>query len=124
VTSGARAGRGAILVVESQDAVRRFLIRVLDRVGYDARGTASGRDALAALIREPKAYAMLVTDLDLADIDGDVFARGVRAVAPGLPVLFMTAGGRPRSSSPGPALEKPFSHDVFLAAVVVALSEA
>ncbi|MBI3525148.1 MAG: sigma-54-dependent Fis family transcriptional regulator [Betaproteobacteria bacterium] len=80
-----------ILVVEDDDALRDALLITLEAAGHVVQGAAGGAQALELLTRSP--FNMVVSDLRMAPMDGLELLREIRARAPGLPVLLMTAFG-------------------------------
>ncbi len=80
-----------ILVVEDDDALRDALLITLETAGHVVQGAASGPQALELLAKN--AFNMVVSDLRMEPMDGLELLREIRACAPGLPVLLMTAFG-------------------------------
>jgi len=80
-----------ILVVEDDDALRDALLITLETAGHVVQGAAGGPQALQLLGQH--AFNMVVSDLRMAPMDGLELLREIRARAPGLPVLLMTAFG-------------------------------
>ncbi len=77
-----------ILVVDDEANIRKTLTRALELSGYAANGVASGKEALAALATT--AYAVLLLDLKLPEMDGLETMRRARQVQPDLMVLILT----------------------------------
>jgi CheY-like chemotaxis protein len=83
------ASRGRILVVDDEAAIVEVLAEYLGSRGYAVRSTADGREALAAVARERPDLVLL--DLRMPGMSGlEVLAR-LREVAPGVPVIMLTA---------------------------------
>jgi DNA-binding response OmpR family regulator len=77
-----------ILVVEDDDAIATGLVRVLDSQGYRVTRVARGREALRRPLGE---IGLVLLDLGLPDIDGIDVCRRLRAAAPELAILIVTA---------------------------------
>lgn len=77
-----------ILVVDDEANIRKTLTRALELSGYAAKGVASGKEALAALATT--AYAVMLLDLKLPEMDGLETMRRARQVQPDLMVLILT----------------------------------
>jgi DNA-binding response OmpR family regulator len=77
-----------ILVVEDDDAIAMGLVRVLDSQGYRVTRVARGREALRAPLGE---IGLVLLDLGLPDIDGIDVCRRLRAAAPEVAILIVTA---------------------------------
>ena len=77
-----------ILVVEDEAALRSFLVRRLQREGWQVAAAASGAEALLAVrIRRPD---LVVLDLGLPDLSGLDVCRELRRLPGYLPVLMLT----------------------------------
>ncbi|MBY0422948.1 MAG: response regulator, partial [Parvularculaceae bacterium] len=85
-------GAGRILVVEDEDAVRTFVVNVLEDCGYEVTAAADGEEALERLAEEKDGYDLVVSDVMMPIIDGPSFVA--RARKEGLltaKVIFMSA---------------------------------
>ncbi len=78
-----------VLVVEDEDPLRELLSMALRYESWDVRTAANGGGAVRAA-REFRPDA-IVLDMMLPDFDGLEVLRRVRADAPHVPVLFLTA---------------------------------
>ena len=83
-------GRGTVLLVEDDDAVRRLSERILLMAGYDVLTAADGWEALE-LAADAPGVDILVTDVMMPRMNGRQLAERLRRDRPGLPVLFVTA---------------------------------
>jgi two-component system, cell cycle response regulator CpdR len=119
-----------ILVVDDNEAVRSLLVALLAADGHSVRSVACGRDALALLgdRSAPDPVALLVTDVEMPDMDGFALAVEVRARRPDLPILFVSGARDPRLAClaahriAGRFLAKPFDAADLRAAVRAAMS--
>ena len=80
-----------LLVVEDDDALRDALLITLEAAGHTAQGASGGAQALELIARSQ--FNMVVSDLRMAPMDGLSLLSEIRARAPRLPVLLMTAFG-------------------------------
>jgi PAS domain S-box-containing protein len=94
---GGRAGRPAaattgatVLIVEDDAGVRGFAAQVLRDAGSTVFEAGNAAEALAIAARESKPPDLLLTDVVLPGIDGADLAARLRALRPGLLVLFMS----------------------------------
>jgi len=76
------------LVVDDFDGTRDVVCLMLDLLGYDAEGIASGVEALERL--ETASYTVVVSDVVMSGVSGWVVADHVRQRRPGIAVVLMT----------------------------------
>jgi len=80
----------ALVLVVGDDAVmRRCLVRVVRRLGYQAREAASPLEAQRAAI-ESRSIDLLLTDLSMPETNGPKLARWFRMACPDTRVLITT----------------------------------
>ncbi len=92
-----------VLVVEDEAALREVTKRILTRNGYHVITAASGPEALAIATKWPGEIHLLVTDVVMPHMLGREVAEKMRAVKPGIEVLFMSGYARPVLASQGQA---------------------
>jgi DNA-binding response OmpR family regulator len=77
-----------VMVVEDEYKLRELLRSYLEREGLDVFSTASGAEALSHASREP--VDLVILDLGLPDVPGEVVAREIRSGSD-VPILMLTA---------------------------------
>ncbi|WP_411087350.1 response regulator transcription factor [Streptomyces sp. 061-3] len=82
-------GRGQVLVVDDDPAIRRSLERGLRLAGFAVTLAGGGRPALAHVRREPT--DVVVLDISMPDLDGIQVCRALREDGNDLPVLMLFA---------------------------------
>jgi PAS domain S-box-containing protein len=119
--------QGSVLVVEDEPEVRRMAARVLRSEGYKVSEAADAREALAALGTSGP-FDLLLSDVSMPVVSGLELADRVRRDEPDLPILLMTghtgSDDIRRAAAHGgyQVLDKPYTPDVLLSAVAMALS--
>ncbi len=78
-----------ILLAEDENEVRDALREALTLLGYDVHAVANGREALDHLRKESRTD-LLVTDLQMPEMDGAELAEQVRRAWPALPIVALT----------------------------------
>jgi two-component system chemotaxis sensor kinase CheA len=81
-----------VLVVEDSFTVRELQRSILEAAGYQVVIARDGRDALAALHGDTQ-IALVITDLEMPELDGIELTRAIRADAArsSLPVVIVTS---------------------------------
>ncbi len=117
------AGRETILLVEDEPAVRSLAERTLRSGGYRVVEAENGQAALQHIRDLGPQIECIVTDLVMPRMGGIALAEQVRALHPGLPILF-TSGYASETGATEPVhghrsafLPKPFTPADLLAAV-------
>jgi len=113
-----QGGRETLLIVEDDEAVRRFAAETLAEFGYEVLEAADA-EAGSALLRDEPRIALLLTDVGLPGTSGRELAVKARAARPGLPVLLITGHAKddPSEGLDAGLLRKPFSTDDLARAV-------
>jgi len=83
-------GAGRILVVNDESLVAAMVVDQLKELGYQATACANGPEALEAFAADPRAIDLVVTDMTMPGMTGDVLARRLKELRPGLPVVLCT----------------------------------
>ena len=101
-----------ILLAEDDNDMRRFLVKALERAGYEVDAHDNGSTAYDSLRERP--YSLLLTDIVMPEMDGIELARRATEIDPDLKVMFITGFAavalNPDSQAPKQAkvLSKPF----------------
>jgi DNA-binding response OmpR family regulator len=113
-----------IILVDDEPAIRRNLARYLTAQGHDVRAAGNGREALLAF--DEGGVDLLITDINMPEMDGIEILNALRARGSSVPVIAMSGGGQfDKTLLLGSAtmlgavvtLEKPFELDQLLRAV-------
>ncbi len=105
-------GLHRILLAEDDDDMRRFLVKALEKAGYDVISFGDGVQAYERLKEEP--FSLLLTDIVMPEMDGIELARRASELDPDLKIMFITGFAavalNPENKAPKDAkiLSKPF----------------
>jgi len=83
-------GTETILVVEDESAVRNFIVSKLESCGYAVLAAAHGYAALLEVKFHPGTIDLLLTDVMMKWKNGVHTAEEVKALQPGIKILFMS----------------------------------
>jgi two-component system cell cycle response regulator CpdR len=76
-----------ILLAEDDESLRNFLMRALERAGYEVESCPDGETAVEAL---DQPFDVLLTDIVMPGIDGIEVARIAASRQPGIRIMFIT----------------------------------
>jgi len=123
-------GSGTVLIVEDEDAVRRYICAVLEEGGYCVLQAATGSDALALSQHFQGTIDLVLTDLVLPQMNGRELVQKLTMARPFMKVLFMSGyteeiiGSRGIISKDVAYLPKPFSPEELTAKLREALENS
>lgn len=84
-----RAAGESILVIEDDDAVRRLVVRGLERLGYRIWAASCGLDGLALAAAHPE-IRLVILDVVMPGMSGIETARALASTQPHTPILFVS----------------------------------
>jgi PAS domain S-box-containing protein len=125
--AGPDGGGAVIMVVEDEDAVRRFVCDVLRLRGYEVHEAHNGLAALEAL-QSGARPELLLTDVVMPEMGGRELAERLLTEQPGLRVMFMSGYAESEVAHQGALapgtdlLEKPFGSEALIQAVRAGLA--
>ncbi len=114
-----------ILIVDDEEGMRRLLVRVLAREGYQAAAVKSGVEAMRRISGE--SFDLVITDIQMPGMDGLALLEELKSFDPALPVMVITAYGTVESAVQAlragayDYLTKPFESDEIKLTVAKAL---
>ena len=112
-----------ILVVEDEQHIADGLRFNLEAEGHDVTIAADGERALASILDDRRSYDVVVLDVMLPGRDGFEVASTLRTAGQFVPILMLTARGRPEDVLRGFAagaddyLPKPFELAILIARI-------
>ncbi len=123
-------GKGTILLVEDEDAVRTFAARALQTRGYEVLQADSGEAAIAIVEGFSGKIDLIVSDVVMPNMDGPTMVKTLREKLPGTRIIFVSGYAEDafeKSLDPDQEfhfLPKPFSLKQLAAAVKDVLGKA
>jgi signal transduction histidine kinase len=119
--AGPLAGRETVLVVEDEEAVRRFVSEVFRSNGYTVLEARNGDEALTRSRSHDGDVDLVVTDVVMPGMSGPELVSQLVEERPGTRVIFMSGypdcelGERPGLATSVPFVQKPFAPQTILA---------
>jgi two-component system cell cycle sensor histidine kinase/response regulator CckA len=115
-------GSETIVVVEDEESVRRLVVTILQRAGYEALSAESGEEAIRILAERRERIALLLSDIVMPRMNGRTLAGRVVQLQPGVRVLLMSGYDdaqmeRDAAGESFPVVGKPFTEEILLARV-------
>lgn len=119
-----------VLLVDDEAQVRASLAAFLEACGYEVRVAANGVEALTALGSFPA--EVVVTDINMPDMDGIEIVTALREAATNVGVIAMSGGGlfgagllldSAAALGADVAIEKPLDLDALRHAIEAVLSQ-
>ncbi|MEJ2155036.1 MAG: response regulator [Desulfobacteraceae bacterium] len=83
-------GSEGILIVDDEMSVAKVYGSALERHGYTVTLCTNSQAALALFRIEPHRFDLLLTDMTMPYLSGDLLAREVRRIRPDIPVILCT----------------------------------
>jgi two-component system cell cycle sensor histidine kinase/response regulator CckA len=123
-------GIGVVLMVEDEPSVREFARRVLDRAGHTLLTAGNGEEAIHVAESWQGSIDVLLTDIVMPGMHGQVLAARLLKLRPALRVIFMSGYAEDsvpaldRFVTPAAFLAKPFSSMTLIDAVAREITEA
>jgi len=120
-------GSGTIILAEDEDQVRTVLARILRGSGYTVIEAVNGEDVLNLGEEKLRQAGLLLTDLVMPKLGGRQLAARVKAVSPGIKVIYMSgysevlAKAEENIEYEGVFLQKPVAAETLLCKVREAL---
>jgi len=113
----------SILTVDDSPSIRQMVRVVLSTAGYEVHEAGDGREGLT--VAKSKQVNMIVTDLNMPNMDGLTFIRELRKLPAysGTPIIFLTTesddGMKQQAKAAGATgwITKPFKQEQLMAAV-------
>lgn len=113
-----------IFVVDDDARIRTAAAEALSQAGYEVRDFGSASEALAAL-QSDVPLRLIVSDVQMPDMNGPAFVREALHLRPELAVHYMSGdiGETPfEELAPWPLLAKPFTANSLVKAVAQSLA--
>ena len=116
--------RATVLFVEDDELIRSSTAEMMRELGYEVLEASSAEEAITLIFKAD--FAVLVADIGLPGMSGDVFAAQVRGIRPNIRIIFATGASTihddPRDQTGPVVLRKPYDSAAIDAALRKALA--
>lgn len=93
------SGDERILIVDDETAICKMTSRMLKESGYSVIFETDSEAALALFAEQPAGFDLVITDMSMPKMAGDLLAQKILAIRPDIPVIITTGYSR-RMSDP------------------------
>ncbi len=97
-------GSGNVLLIDDEEKIIEVMVQMLEYLGYSVTSFTDSPEALDSFRKNPDFYDIIITDMTMPGMTGDILARHVHAMRPGLPILLCTGYSRSVSRDQAKAL--------------------
>ena len=88
-------GNERILFVDDEPMLVDFGKVLLDKLGYQVRGTVSSLEALDIFAGQPEDFDLAILDFNMPRINGMELARRIHEIRPDLPIMLCSGFNEP-----------------------------
>ncbi len=83
-------GSERILLVDDEQVIVNLEKTILERLGYQVDSFTSSVDALVSFRSDPDAYDIVITDMTMPQMTGDLFSKELREISADIPIIVCT----------------------------------
>ncbi len=83
-------GNERILIIEDEEALVQVTAKLLSGLGYSIKTATDSTRALELFQTDPYAFDLVLSDMAMPGIAGDILAQRMLALRPGIPIIVMT----------------------------------
>jgi CheY-like chemotaxis protein len=83
-------GSERILIIEDEEALVQVTEKLLSGLGYAVRTSTDSTQALELFQADPYAFDLVLSDMAMPGLAGDILAQRMLALRPDIPIIVMT----------------------------------
>jgi len=83
-------GSETILFVDDEKDIVDICHQMLDKLGYNVTGIVGSLDALNNFQQKPDYYNLVITDLNMPHMTGDILSKEIMNIRPDIPIILCT----------------------------------
>ena len=86
----AGSGIGKILVIDDDPLLIKLVAEMLEIMGYNTVSSLSGKEALRIFMETPEEFDLVITDMTMPEITGDMLAQELISIRSNIPIILCT----------------------------------
>ena len=83
-------GTERILIVDDEKPAVDIMQKMLEKFGYKVTSTINSRNALKIFKKNPENFDLVITDMTMPDMSGEILAKEIMSIRPGFPIILCT----------------------------------
>lgn len=84
------SGTGHILLVDDERQITIMIEGMIGRLGYQVTSKNSSPDALKIFCESPDSFDLIITDMTMPILTGDLLVKEIKKIRPDMPVILVT----------------------------------
>ncbi len=106
--SGVKGGNERILLVDDEESIAEMGKNILQKYGYRVAAFTDPIQALEAFRKDPGSFDLVITDMTMPGMTGDILARHIKTLRNDIPLILCTGFSEKisRGNYPGTGVEK------------------
>jgi PAS domain S-box-containing protein len=124
------SGRGRLLLIDDEPSILNLGTQYLSQLGYEVHSSDDAVEALKLFQRAPERYDLVITDMTMPKLTGEMLAREILTINPDIPVIMCSGYPdddiRNRITAAGVKifLQKPYQMRTLAKAIQQALTQS
>jgi PAS domain S-box-containing protein len=98
------SGKESIMIVDDEPAICKLVSRILQGSGYKVTFEANSEKAYALFAAQPEAFDLVITDLTMPKMPGDILTQKIKSIRKDIPVIIATGYSKRISEQQAAAL--------------------
>ena len=83
-------GHESILMVDDEEMITSYESELLGNLGYHVTSVNNSREALNIFRQDPGRFDLVLSDMNMPEMNGMEFSNEIRKIRPGIPVILCT----------------------------------
>ena len=83
-------GKERIMLVDDEEMIADMMTQMLQKMGYHVTGYTQSSSALETFRNSPRSYDLVITDMTMPTMTGDILAKEIKAIRSDIPVILCT----------------------------------